>query len=59
MQQPLKKTVNESMAPEDSNFIPEIELDPNTGEMVDVNTRKKYVKPFRQSEYKPLSEYGG
>lgn len=47
------------MPSEDSDFVPEIAPDETTGEMVDVRTQKKYVKPFKQKEYKPQNEYEG
>ncbi len=53
------KETTKSLNPEDSDFIPEVERDPQTGEMVDVDTRKKFRRPFKQGEYKPLTDYGG
>lgn len=37
--------------PEDDRFIPEVEIDPDTG--------KPKPRPFKQKEWQPLTDYGG
>ncbi len=56
---PADKLVMGKLDPEDTTFIPEVSVDPESGEKTDVATGRKYRKPFSQAPYKPLTDYEG